>query len=263
MAYDRNPLLTTFADKVAVRDYVAEKVGPEILSHKLGVFSTLESVRREDLPRNFVLKANHGSGASIICWEQAPRGTVLHVPTDSRPTWERFLIHPDDLDWDAVVRLSSRWMRQNYYWRLGKFPEWAYKNIAPQLLVEEVLIHNGGLPEDYRFYMVGGVCKLIQVDGSRFTEHERELYTPDWKRISEETGQVVEIEGRAPRLLGQMLEIAAALSTEVDFVRVDLYQTDKGVVFGELSNYPEGGSGLTYLPDFPTEWAPTLTTRTA
>jgi hypothetical protein len=254
MAFDRNPLLTTIADKVAVRDYVAQKVGPSILSKKLGVFTSLESVNRDELPRNFVVKANHGSGASIICWEHAPRGKVIHVPTSNLPTWERFLIHPDDLDWDTVVQLSNRWMRQNFYWRLGKFPEWAYKDIPPRLLVEEVLTHNGGLPEDYRFFMVGGVCKLIQVDGSRFTEHERELYTPDWKRISEETGQVVEEETRAPRLLDEMLEIAAALSTEIDFVRVDLYQTDRGVVFGELSNYPEGGAGLTYLPNIPTEW---------
>jgi hypothetical protein len=184
MAFDRNPLLTTFADKVAVREYVAEKVGPEILSTELGVYTSLESVAREELPRNFVLKANHGSGASLICWDKATRGESLPVLGSDEPTWERFLIHPDDLDWDAVVRLSSQWMRQTYYWRLGKYPEWAYKNIPPRLLVEEVLIAERALPKDYRFYMVGGVCHLIQVDTPQFGTRGRDLYTPEWERLT-------------------------------------------------------------------------------
>jgi hypothetical protein len=253
MAFDRNPLLTTFADKVAVREYVAEKVGPHILTQLVGVFNRLESVNREQLPRNFVLKANHGSGASVICWDQAARGTKLNIPADDKPTWERFLVHPDDLDWDAVVALSNRWMKQNFYWSMGKYPEWAYKNIPPQLLVEEVLVHQGELPVDYRFYMVWGECKLIQVDGSHAFPRPRELYSPEWKRVDDaQTGPVDE--KSPPSILGEMMEIARKLTTEIDFVRLDLYQTDRGVVFGELTNYPEGGAGLTYLPNIPTEW---------
>jgi hypothetical protein len=128
MAFDSNPLVTTFAGKVAVREYVDGKVGREILSTELGVHTSL--------------------------------------------------------DWDAVVRLSSQWMRQTYYWRLGKYPEWAYKNIPPRLLVEEVLIAERALPKDYRFYMVGGVCHLIQVDTPQFGTRGRDLYTPEWERLT-------------------------------------------------------------------------------
>ncbi len=242
MAYDRNPMLTTYADKVKVRDFVGKKIGPDYLTKSFGVFDNLVGVEANCFPRNFVLKSNHGSGAVVICWDGAPRGTALPENL-ARITWDKFLIHPDDLEWGDLIRLSSKWMKQNYYWELGRFPEWAYKDIPPQLLVEQVLTHDGNLPEDFKFFMVNGVCKFIQVDFARFSGHKRNLYSPDWVKLEVSYTWPMSEEALArPEKLDEMLRVASALSEGVDFVRVDLYDTDQGVKFGELTNYPDGGS---------------------
>jgi hypothetical protein len=183
MVFDRNPILTLLADKVAVRKYVKERIGSEYLTKSYGEYKSISDLTRSSFPKNFVLKSNHGSGASVICWEGAPRGGG--IPSIGRVRiWDKYLIHPDDLVWGRLVNLSSRWMKTNYYWEMGRFPEWAYQDIEPQIFSEEVLTHNLQIPEDYKFFMVNGECIFIQVDVSRFDKHKRDLYSPDWDLLS-------------------------------------------------------------------------------
>jgi len=242
MARDRNPILTLFADKVAVRKYVRERIGSEYLTVSYGEFKSISELTRQSFPRNFVLKSNHGSGASVICWEGAPRGGGIPSKA-SAAIWDKHLIHPDDLVWEHLINLSSRWMKTNYYWAMGKFPEWAYKEIEPQILSEEVLTHNSQIPEDYKFFMVNGECIFIQVDVSRYDEHKRDLYSPNWDLLNAsflypKSGSKTD----RPSELTEMINIAKILAAGLDFIRVDLYRTDSGIKFGELTNYPEGGT---------------------
>jgi hypothetical protein len=246
MALDKNPMLTIYADKVKVREFVRKQVGSRYLTTSFGEYKSLASLNKADFPKNFVLKSNHGSGASVICWEGAIRGNMLPTtpPTTKKLStiWGKYLIHPDDLVWEHLVNLSTNWMKANYYWEFGRFPEWAYKNIEPQILVEEVLNLNGEIPNDYKFFMINGECVFIQVDISRFTEHKRDLYSPNWVLLNAtflfpNSGFRLE----PPVLLSEMLSLAKTLSKGIDFIRVDLYCTDKGIKFGELTNYPEGG----------------------
>lgn len=241
MAFDRDPLLTLYADKVMVREFVKERVGLKYLTTSFGEFQSIESLKRSSFPKNFVLKSNHGSGASVICWEGAPRGIIL-PNYDSPRIWEVYVIHPDDLVWEQLVTLSNSWMKANFYWEVGRFPEWAYKNIQPQILMEEVLTHNGKIPEDYKFFMVNGECVFIQVDVSRFTEHKRDLYSPNWDLLDARflypsSG----LRPERPIQLSEMMNIAKSLAVGIDFIRVDMYITDIGIKFGELTNYPDGG----------------------
>lgn len=238
MAFDRDPRLSLYADKVLVREFVKERVGSKYLTTSFGVFSSIESLERNSFPKNFVLKSNHGSGASVICWEGAPRGVMLPKNKSSR-IWQAYIIHPDDLVWEQLVSLSNSWMKGNFYWDVGRFPEWAYKGIQPQILAEEVLTHNGRIPEDYKFFMVNGECEFIQV---RNAPKKRDLYSPTWDLLDARflypsSG----IRLVRPIQLPEMVNIAKALSVGIDFIRVDMYVTDFGIKFGELTNYPDGG----------------------
>lgn len=238
MAFDRNTMLPIFADKVKVRQFVSESVGSKYLTSSFGEFKSLIGLNRTILPKNFVLKPNHASGAYVICWEGAPRGVIL-PDRELSGIWGSYIIHPDDLVWEHLVNLSSNWMKANYFWKFGKFPEWAYKDIEPQIHTEEVLTHNKKIPEDYKFFMVNGECVFIQV---RHAPQERDLYTPNWELISAKflypkSGLRTE----RPIQLTEMLNLAKALATGIDFIRVDLYVTDVGIKFGELTNYPDGG----------------------
>ena len=243
MAHDRNPALTLYADKVKVRDFVTERVGASFLTGLVGVFDDPDEIPKEDLPTNFVIKPNHGASALILCWE----GNDHQARIDKDPAlseWETFLLHPRNLDWDAVARLTRRWLRMDYSYGIGpQLPEWAYRDIEPRLLVEEVLLDSAGqLPQDYKFFMFDGECKMIQVDTSRFDGHKRDLFDPQWRTLTARYAYPPsDTPPSRPEMLGEMLRVAQNLSKGTDFIRVDLYVTSKGIKFGELTNYPTGG----------------------
>lgn len=242
MAYDRNPKLTLFADKVLVRQYVRSKVGEKYLAAEIATLDNPEELRGLHLPENFALKSNHGSGGMILVWDGADRGIRL-PESPRRPNWSQFLIHSDDWDQESAIRLARVWFEQNYFYRIGQFPEWGYKKIKPRLLIEEILTNSKDeLPEDYKFFVANGRCQFVQVDTSRFQNHCRDIYTPEWAHVPVEniypnSGQIL----KKPDALEEMIKIAEVLGEDTDFIRVDLYNTSKGVKFGELTNYPGGG----------------------
>ena len=241
MEFDRNPQMTLFADKVAVKDFVASKIGSKCLINTIGIFDSLQGLVRDDFPRNFVVKANHGSGALVICWEGAHRGATL--PHDiSNIFWEKYLIHPDDLNWEDLINLSNKWMTLNYSGPRGVL-EWAYQDISPKILVETVITESGVIPSDYKLFMIAGKCEFIQVDTSRYEEHRRNLFLPDWEKC-EATIVIPEYDGELlpPVSLSQMLELSSIIAKDLDFIRIDWYNSDEGLKFGELTNYPGGGA---------------------
>ena len=244
MAFDRNPMLTIYADKVKVRDFVSERIGSKYLNALYGNFSNINELERNQFPRNFVCKATHGSGAVVICWEGAPRGQEIPDTTNAID-WNRYFIHPDDLVWGDLVKLTEKWMQQNYSWLFVNLPEWAYKDVEPRILFEEVLIFSENNPEDYRFYMVNGVCKFITVDFSKFSNNMRDLYSPELEKLDAYRYGVPKTDFVIPKpeFLLEMLRIANELSKDTDFLRVDLYGSAQGIKFGELTNYPGAGKG--------------------
>lgn len=244
MALDRDPVLTMFADKYLVRDYVEQKAGSKYLNKLIASGDSIDILRSLMLPTNFALKSNNGSGGMILVWENAPlenklpKGKVKNV-------WSQHLVQPVNFQLDRAADLAKNWLSSNYYFRPGQFPEWAYKYIKPMLLIEELMFdEEGHLPSDYKFFMANGKCLFIQVDTSRFDGHRRDLYTESWEKIS---GSYLYPESSSaitrPSCLDEMLSVANALASGVDFVRVDLYETNEGVKFGEMTNYPEGGNG--------------------
>lgn len=244
MAHDRRPLLRTFADKVAVRDFVTERVGAEALPALHGVYDDVADLDFDALPREFVLKAAHGSGAVAVVWEGAARG--VRPTADQAPAWAwRDELHPDDLDREQLARLAAGWLDLSYELTYRR-PEWAYSGLPRRLLAEEVLIDaDGRLPADYKLYMMHGRCTVVDAHYSRFSDHRGELRSPDWVPVPGQfldRGPMVTQIPR-PANLDRMVTIAEALSRDVDFVRVDLYDLGDRVVFGELTSYPAAAAG--------------------
>ena len=246
MAFDRNPMLPIFADKLAVRNYVSLKVGEEYLSDIVQVFDNPQDLLNFDFPQEFALKSNHGSGGMLIVSNTAPRENLF--PTFiSEEEWAHYFVHPENFDPKKALILANKWISQNYYYRLGHYPEWAYKSIPPQIYVEELMKDpHGNLPWDYKFAMINGKCRFIHV---RVAEGTRDLFTPQWERV--EGINLYPASGLRipkPEQLSEMIGLAEKLSEGIDFIRVDLYQTNNGVKFGELTNYPDGGFG-SFHPD--------------
>ena len=240
MSVDRRPILTTFADKVAVREYVAGTAGLDLLPQCYAIVEKPERLDRSTLPREFVVKASHGCGGVWLITEQAP----LDSPHPQLGTgWAHLITHPDRLDWGLLVAICREWLALNY----GRSSlEWAYVNIPPRILVEEFL--GPTVPDDYKVYVFHGVPRLVQVNTARFGDARCDYYTPGWEPV--DLTSDYPRSGRAlarPAALDRMLMVASRLAQGLDFLRVDLYHIAGRVVFGELTNYP-GAGRIHYVP---------------
>lgn len=217
---DRNPLLPVAADKLRVKDYVHQKLGPDA-AEKLLIPVLFHSKNPEEipfkaLPSQYIIKTNHGSNQNII------------VREDSK------------IDKNMVIDKCKMWLSKKYSYLLN---EWAYQKIEPQILVEPLLLdHNGKIPNDYKFFIFNGKCRMIQVDLDRFTKHQRSIYDENWNYLNVgyrfSKGPLVE----KPACLDPMKNIAEKLGEDFDFVRVDLYEIDQKIFFGELTHYPGAGT---------------------
>ncbi len=167
-----------------------------------------------ELPR-CVVKGTHGSGMNILI--ESPR----------RLTEEE--------------RASMReWLKTDYFWGSR---EPSYRHLVPSIIAEEFLPCDGLVPEDYKFFCFRGKVAFIQHDTGRYIDHRRCLYSPSWDRLPVTLAHdMYEHDAPAPQDLAAMIDIAQRLSERQNFVRVDLYQTQKGVYFGEMTFFP--GSGL-------------------
>ena len=258
MLKDRRALLTRFADKAAARDYVAGVVGPEYLAQEYGRFADADALRRASLPREFVAKVTHGCGGIWLVSDDAPRGGRIvwgerHVPGPKSLTsgWHRVFTRPDEIAWESIAAAFSAWLRWNY---ADVSLEWAYLKIRPRILVEELLRGSGGAsPPDYKLFVFEDRVRLVQVDTNRHGDHRRNLYLPDWTPLDVEYVYRRGAEVPRPASLEEMIRVAEVLGQDVDFVRVDLYEVAGRVVFGELTNYPEAGSGSFDPPSFDEE----------
>ena len=215
--HDRKEIYTKMADKYEVRRIVEERLGKEYLIPLLGVWDCVEDIDFTQLPNQFVLKCTHDSGSVIICKDKSS-----------------FNIE------EARQKLSDT-MKTNYFYPSR---EWPYKNIIPRIIAEKHMVDESGTElKDYKIYNFGGEPKLIQVDFGRFVHHERNLYTLDWKYISEEieypTNESVQID--RPEHLEKMLDCARILAKDIPSVRTDFYLVNGKIYFGEITFYQEGG----------------------
>ncbi|HTZ07641.1 MAG TPA: ATP-grasp fold amidoligase family protein [Acidimicrobiales bacterium] len=246
MVHDRRPLLTTFADKVAVREYVAERIGPEVLTELYAVVEDPGTLDPTALPREFVVKPNHGSSMVWIVADWGPDTPRVAENTAVVPG-NQVTTNRDSLDWDQLVATCRRWLRTDYS---DGSREWAYRNIPRKILVEELLGGASGIPADYKFFVCNGVARRVEVHVDRFDDHSVCFFDRDWSQVEADIDfPITDPPPPSPATLDAMLAMAEALGQDTDFVRVDLYDLAGRIVFGELTSYPGGLSAGRYYPE--------------
>jgi hypothetical protein len=243
MATDRRKILATFVDRVAVRQYVTETIGEHLLSRVHAVTRDPETLTSLNLPREFVLKASHGSGGMIFVGNHAPLDLRLPEPPVD---WPRLHVHPDRLDWNRLVSLSQHWLKLRYQ----PFHEWAYRRLTPHILIEELLVAHWDAPFEYKFYTFNGSVQFVNVPVGRFGDTRVDMYSRGWEhqdvRLSHPNGSPIP----PPARLDEMITVAEELAGDIDFVRVDLYDVGDRIVFGEMTVYPNAGRGEFDPPEF-------------
>jgi len=252
MAWDRDPILTTFADKIAVRSFVETRVGEKYLVPTLGEFDSATDIDFLTLPKQYVLKVNHGSGGIIIVSKKADRS--LRLPNHINVGWERFEVHPDSLDSGRAAALLDHWLGMSLEWWPGRTPEWAYRNIRPRIYIEEFLNSetNEQLVEYKAFTFDGNVQAIRVMQGSISQGKSVAYFSRDWNRLA-----ITFVEGGSPypnldidvdpAFGRELVDVAERLMVGIDFARVDFIDDGGKLRVGEITNYPTAGA-FEYLP---------------
>ncbi len=254
MAWDRRPVLTTMADKDAVRAYLVDRGRAETLNEVFAVVDDPRLIDFDTLPSKCVIKPTHGSGAVIVIHDRAD--PTHRIPVNFPPhQWLNtvLFIRRENIDREAFNSLCDHWLGRNY-WRSQGSTQWAYLNIPPRLIVEEYLeVHKS--PLDYRFMVINQKVEWFQVHRYNGVTKYGNAYLRDGTQIPFDWAHDGSFEFVLPPEIGEMVLLSEELARETDFVRVDLYLVEGKIYFSELTNYPAGGRGKHYDTDAAAELA--------
>ena len=233
---DRKPEYTQVVDKYAVREYIKNIIGEEYLIPLLGVWDSFDEIDFDKLPNQFVLKTNHDSGTVVICKNK------------------------NTFDIEAAREKINKRINYNYYnlWR-----EWPYKNVKPKIIAEKFI----SSPDtddltDYKLMCFNGKvrCEFICTNRQSESGVNITVFDTDWNRLPfgrpnhpADSNTIVK-----PHLLQEMIHLSEKIAKDLEcsFVRVDFYEVEGKLYFGEITFYP--GAGLEEFD--PIEWDYTLGT---
>ena len=223
MVFDRNPVWTQLQDKHAAREYVEARLGGDVLPRLYWVTKDPSDIPFDTLPERFAVKPSHGAG------------------------WYHMVREKARLNRQELIDLCRSWLGRNYY---DVAREWAYKHIDPRILVEEYIDDGTGPdPIRYKLYAFHGSVRVIYVGVGIPGKSRCCFYDRSWNRLPATMAGKTQIEGALdrPRHLDEMIRYAEVLADGFDFIRVDLYDTDDKVYFGEFTITPGAGTS-SYTP---------------
>jgi len=215
--YDRNPDYTKMVDKYEVRKYIKEKIGEEYLIPLIGVYDKFDDIDFDKLPNQFVIKCTHDSGGLVICKDK----NNLHVK--------------------AAKKKINKFMKRNYY---KVHREWPYKNVKPRIIIEKYMEDTKAKElVDYKFMCFDGEPKLSFTCSERYNNGLKvTFFDLDWNKLPFErhypssNKKIIK-----PINYDLMLKFSKILSDDIPFVRVDWYEINGKLYFGELTFYPGSG----------------------
>lgn len=228
--YDRHPEYTDCVDKYTARSVVRDKLGKDISFPLLGKWDSFEDIDFENLPNSFVLKCNHDSGS-------------VKIINDKRNLSESYLA--------TLNKFYTARLKQNAYF-IGR--EYPYKNVKPCILAEELMLDqvqdSAGI-KDYKFFCFDGKPEILFVATDRPVDTKFDFFDMDFNHLD-----IVNIHPQSgkriskPETFDEMKQVAAKLSAGMKFVRIDLYELNGKVYFGEFTFFHGGG----FWPMQPEEW---------
>lgn len=221
--YNRKSNYTNMVDKYAVKKYVANIIGDEYIIPTIHVWDNAEEIDFNQLPEQFVLKATHDSGRVIICKDKSK------------------------LDWSQAIKEMSKSLKRNFY---SVTREWPYKNVPRRIIAEKFMSSDKKTEasdlRDYKFFCFSGKVHFFKIDFGRFIEHHANYYSPDGCLLDfgeSDFAPVPDAKLKLPENLNEMILLAEKLAGDEPFIRVDFYNIDGKIYFGELTFFPNSGFG--------------------
>lgn len=216
---DRNPEYVKMVDKHAVKQFVSDIIGEEYIIPTLGVWDSFDDIDFDSLPNQFVLKCTHDSGGLAICRDKSK------------------------FDVQTAKRKIEKALASDFYLHSR---EWPYKEV-PRKIIAEAYMEDSETGElrDYKFFCFGGEPKALFVATDRYVAGEEtkfDFFDMDYKHIDVRNGHPnAEVFPAKPKMFDQMKRLAKKLSQGIPHVRVDFYEVNGKVYFGELTFYHFSG----------------------
>jgi hypothetical protein len=226
---DIHPEYTQYVDKYLVKDYIIKKLGYEYVFPTLQVWDRVEDIDFDKLPNQFVLKTTHDSGGVVICRDKATFNKA-----------------------SAIKKLRKSY-NTNYFYEHREYP---YKNITPRIIAEPLMVDESGYElKDYKFFVFNGKCKMLFVGTDRQTDLCFDFFDEKFNHLPFVQGHPwAKKPIKKPENFDKMIEIAEKLGSDFHHVRVDLYDVNGKIFFGELTFFHFSGN----VPFEPQEWDQTV-----
>ena len=222
---------TILADKYRARKWLSDKFGEEYLVPLLFQTENWKDIGPEIIPDNTpcIVKSNGGSGDYYIIKDKTK------------------------VNWPELKNKCRIWLANNYYYITQ---EWQYKNIKKCIIVEKLLqTSDNHIPNDYKLHFINGKLEFIYCSIDRETNNKRNIYDVNWKPLNftwvEKSKDVSNLRGpeiQPPTTLNTMIEIGSEIAKLFPYVRVDFYDVDGKLYYGEVTLYHGGGYDV-FRPD--------------
>ena len=211
--YNRKPEYTMMVDKYAVKSYVSNLIGKEYIIPTLGVWNSFDEIDFNSLPDQFVLKCTHDSGGLVVCRDKL------------------------NLDIDAVKKKIETSLSNNFYY-MGR--EWPYKNVPRRIIAEQYMAEE---LRDYKQLFFESAPRMTLVYSERFTKEgvKEDFYDEVWNHLNipKTTHGEAVFSIQRPKQYELMKRLVEKISEKMSFARIDFYEINEKVYFGEISFYPE------------------------
>ena len=226
LLHDRKPEYREMVDKATAKEWAARIIGEQHIIPTLGVYDKFDDIDFDTLPDKFVLKCTHDSGGVVICSDKSA------------------------FDMKAARKRLNYRQRRNYY-RVSR--AWCYKDIVPRIIAEKYVEHMGGGIPDYKFFCFNGEVKFMFIATERQGSEETkfDFYDLDFNHLPFLNGHPNSAHVlKRPKMWDEMISISKKLSANLPHVRVDLYEIDGSIYFGEMTFFHFSGK----VPFEPEEW---------
>lgn len=222
----RKPIYTTMVDKYEVKMFVAGLIGNEYIIPTLGVWDSFDEIDFNKLPNQFVLKCTHDSGSYIVC--------------DDKST----------IDLKMIKKKLQKCLNKNYFWDSR---EWPYKKVIPRIIAEKYI---GYFPKDYKFFVFNGKIDSVMICTGRENGHPKfYFYDQDWNRLYYQRDELEMNDNiEKPLNFDKMKEVVLRLACNFTQIRIDLYNVEGKIYFGEYTLYNQSGFDTDISYDTDVKW---------
>lgn len=224
--HDKHDEYAQLVDKYEAKEFVRKLIGDEYIIPTLGIYNSFDEIDFDNLPNQFVLKTTHDSGGVVVC----PDKSVFNK--------------------ESARKKLEKSLKNNYYYEHREYP---YKNVPPRIIAEKYMVDESGTElKDYKFFCFDGKCKMLFIATDRsIGDVKFDFFDTEFNHLPFKQGHPwATKEIKKPAGFEKMIKISEVLGKGFPHVRVDLYDINGKIYFGELTFFHFSGN----VPFVPSEW---------